>query len=73
LASNSKEAKDRAKATFKKNERQAQEGVKAMAEYEAIGRAVDKKTARLRALRLGKEEADRQAEAAKKSESPQSK
>jgi hypothetical protein len=41
-----------------------------MADYEAVGRAVEKKTARLKALRLAKEEAARQAAAAKKSGPP---
>ena len=44
--------------------------VKAMADYEAVGRAVEKKTARLKALRLAKEEAARQAAAAKKTGPP---
>ncbi len=56
---NSKEAlKKRAEARFKKDER-AREGTKAMLEYEAAGRAVREKTARLRALRLDKEAAEK--------------
>ena len=52
---NSKEAlKKQADARFKKDER-VREGTKAMLEYEAEGRAVREKTARLRALRLDKE------------------
>jgi hypothetical protein len=55
---NSKEAlKKRADASFKKDER-VREGRKAMLEYEAEGRAVREKTARLRALRLDKEAAE---------------
>ena len=65
--SNSEAARNRAEASFKKKELQAREGAKALADYEAVGRAVEKKTARLKALRLAKEEADRQAAAAKKS------
>jgi hypothetical protein len=58
LANNSTEAlKKRAEASFKKEER-AQEGAKAMQEYETEGRAVRQKTARLRALRLAKEAAE---------------
>jgi hypothetical protein len=40
-------------------EERARDGAKAMAEYLAKGRAVREKTARLRALRLAKEEAER--------------
>ena len=67
--SNSEAARHRAKASFKKKELQVREGAKAMADYEAVGRAVEKKTARLKALRLAKEEEEavRQAAAAKKS------
>jgi hypothetical protein len=58
LADNSKEALERrASANFKKDER-AKDGKKAMVDYEAEGRAVRAKTARLRALRLAKEAAD---------------
>jgi hypothetical protein len=56
---NSKEAlKKQANARFKKDER-AREGTKAMLEYETEGRAVREKTARLRALRLDKEAANK--------------
>ena len=58
---NDSEARDRAEAKFKKKELQAREGEKARAEYEAHGRAMAEKTAKLRALRLAKEAADRQA------------
>jgi hypothetical protein len=59
VTKNSKEAlKKRADASFKKDER-AREGMKAMLEYEAEGRAVREKTARLRALRLDKEAAEK--------------
>jgi hypothetical protein len=55
IVKNSKEAlKKQADARFKKDER-VREGTKAMLEYEAEGRAVREKTARLRALRLDKE------------------
>jgi hypothetical protein len=54
LSKNSKDAIDRAEASFKKEER-AREGAKAMRDYEAEGRAVREKTARLRSLRLAKE------------------
>jgi len=52
---------DRAEASFKKEER-AREGAKAMRDYEAEGRAVHEKTARLKALRLAKEAAEKEAE-----------
>ena len=54
----------RADAAFKKEER-VREGAKAMLEYEAEGRAALKNTARLRALRLAKEAAEKSEEAAK--------
>jgi hypothetical protein len=52
---------DRAEASFKKEER-AREGAKAMRDYEAESRAVHEKTARLKALRLAKEAAEKVAE-----------
>jgi hypothetical protein len=57
LSKNPKESMDRAEASFKKEER-AREGAKAMRDYEAEGRAIREKTARLRLLRLAKEAAD---------------
>jgi len=65
LARNSKEARDRAEASFGKREKQAQEGDKARNDYEAAARAVSAKTERLKALRLAKEASDREAEARK--------
>jgi hypothetical protein len=58
LATRSDEARARAEASFKKEQR-ARDGEKAMLEYQAQGRMVREKTARLRALRLAKEAADR--------------
>ena len=55
LPKRSKEARERAEASFQKKQEQAREGGPARAEYEAEARAVLKKTARLRALRLAKE------------------
>jgi hypothetical protein len=52
--SNSKEAKARAEASFKRKEEQSRQGATAWEEYQAQRRAVDKKTERLRALRLAK-------------------
>jgi hypothetical protein len=55
---------ERAQATFHRKEAQARDGMSAMAEYQAELIAERKKTERLRALRLAKEEADRAAAAA---------
>lgn len=57
------EARARADATFKKEER-ARDGAKAMTEYQINGRLVREKTARLKALRLAKEAADKERELA---------
>lgn len=54
---------DKAAAAFKKQEQQ-REGTKAMAEYQAGLVAEEKKTAKLRALRLAREAKDAEAEAA---------
>lgn len=64
--SSQKNTKDmeRAQAAFHKKEAQAREGASAMAEYRAAGQAARAKTERLRALRLAKEAADREAAAA---------
>ena len=48
-----------------KREQQVKDAAKAVAQYEAEGKAVLAKTARLRALRLAKEAADQAEEAAK--------
>jgi hypothetical protein len=50
----SSEARARAEANFKKEER-AKEGAKAMTEYVANGKAVRDRMAELKALRLAKE------------------
>jgi hypothetical protein len=57
LSKNPKDVMVRAEASFKKEER-AREGAKAMRDYEAEGRAVREKTARLKLLRLAKEAAE---------------
>jgi len=57
LANNSKEARDRAESSFKKQEQRAREGAKAMADYEAEGRAMREKTARLKSLRMAQQAA----------------
>jgi hypothetical protein len=56
---NTQQVQDRAEAAFKKKELQLIEGRKAMAEYEAERVATRQKTARLRALRLARDEAER--------------
>lgn len=58
MTTRSDDARARAEANFKKEQR-AKEGEKAMMEYLAEGRMVREKTARLRALRLAKEAADK--------------
>ena len=58
LTTKSDEARARAEANFKKEER-AKEGAKAMMEYQASNRIVREKTERLKALRLAKEAADK--------------
>ena len=60
MANNSKEARDRAEASFKKQEQRAREGAKAMADYEAEGRAMREKTARLKSLRMAKQAAGKE-------------
>jgi hypothetical protein len=54
---NTAEARNRANAIFKK-EKAALEGQKAMQEYKAKIEATRQKTARLRALRLARDEAN---------------
>jgi len=54
---------ERAQAAFHKKEAQAREGATAMAEYKAAANAERAKTERLKALRLAKEAADRDAAA----------
>jgi hypothetical protein len=58
LTTTSNEARARAEANFKKEER-AKEGTKAMMEYQANSRIVREKTQRLKALRLAKEAAEK--------------
>jgi hypothetical protein len=58
LASNSKEGQARAEASFKNKEQQQRENAKAMAEYQAAGRAEREKTVRLKLLREARDAAD---------------
>jgi hypothetical protein len=55
LDTDTKPARDRAEAAFKKKEQQLREGQQAIAEYEAAQSATREKTARLRALRLARD------------------
>ena len=65
---------ERAQAAFHKKEMQQRDGAKAMADYKAAGDAVRLRTEKLRALRLAKEAADRQAaEAAPPKPAPKAK
>ena len=54
----SSEARARAEASFKKEER-AKEGAKAMTEYQANGKVIRERMAQLKALRLAKEAAEK--------------
>ena len=65
MSNQSKEAQAKAEASFKRKADQARDGKLAAAEYEAAGRAMRERTAKLREQRLAKEAADREAEAAK--------
>ena len=56
LPTQTDDARKRAEASFKKEER-AKDGAEAMIEYLANSRATREKTARLKALRLAKENA----------------
>ena len=58
MITKSDEARVRAEANFRKEER-ARDGAKAMMEYQANSRMVREKTERLKALRLAKEAADK--------------
>jgi len=55
---NSRENRLKAEAQFHKTIRKAQEAKQALSQYEADARAVNAKTAKLRALRLAKEAAE---------------
>ncbi len=54
MVTRKKEGLSRTDATFRKEER-AREGTQAWQEYQAEARAIEERTARLRALRLAKE------------------
>jgi hypothetical protein len=55
---NSRENQLKAEAQFHKTIKKAQEAKEALSQYEADARAVNEKTAKLRALRLAKEAAE---------------
>jgi hypothetical protein len=63
LASDTQSSRERAEARFDRLQRQKREGEAASRDYEAQAKAVDDKTARLKALRMAKEEAEREAAA----------
>ena len=58
MATKPNEARARAEASFRKEER-AKEGAKAMMEYQANSRMIREKTERLKALRLAKVAGDK--------------
>ena len=53
-----RDARDRAEAQFQTRAKAVREGDEARSEYAAVSRAVDEKTARLKSLRLAKEDAE---------------
>jgi hypothetical protein len=57
------ETRKRAEANFKRRQAKAHADSKAVAEYEAAGRALVERTVRLKALRLAKEAAEAKARA----------
>ena len=59
MTTKSNEARARAEASFRKEER-AKEGAKATTEYQANSRMIREKTERLKALRLAKEAAEKE-------------
>ena len=59
MTAKSNDARARAEASFRKEQR-AKEGAKAMMEYQANSRMVREKMERLKALRLAKEAADKE-------------
>jgi hypothetical protein len=59
ILSDSDQAKARAEAIFKRKEQQASEAASAMTEYQAASVAIAQKIARLKTLRLAKEQAER--------------
>lgn len=65
MSMNSDQPQDRAEALFKKKQERLREGQQAMAEYQADRRAEGEKTARLRALRLARDAAESQPDAAR--------
>ena len=56
-----KDTRDKAEARFNRAQKAAADGAAAMADHHAEARAVDAKTARLKALRLAKEAAESEA------------
>jgi hypothetical protein len=58
---NSRENQLKAEAQFHKTIKRAQEAKQALSQYEADARAVNERTAKLRALRLAKEAATKEA------------
>jgi len=70
---NSEQARQRAEGAFKRKEQARVEGEKAMSEYKAQQRAIREKTARLRALRLARDDAAKNTAAPTKPRSVSSK
>ena len=60
------EVKARAEATFIRREQQTREGAKAMADYKAASLAAAEKIARLKALRLARDEVEEESKKPKR-------
>ena len=73
MGSNPEEARARAEAKFQRQQLADQQAAVATADREAQARAVEDKTARLKALRLAKEAADKEAAAQSKAATPKKK
>ena len=61
MSTNSAETSDRASTALQKKEERLREGAQAMAEYLAEKHAMRERTAKLRALRLARDAANKQA------------
>ncbi len=73
MASDTQGSRERAEARFDRLQRQKREGEAAAKDYENQAKAVDAKTSRLKALRLEKEAAEREAAAAAPPKAPAAK
>lgn len=70
MAGDTQGSRERAEARFDRLQRQKREGEAAAKDYENQAKAVDAKTSRLKAMRLEKEAAEREAAAAAPPKAP---